>query len=52
MSAYGKDFDETKCISFLIKYDELFKKYNRVWKKVKNNLKNNLIANQFIMKSI
>ena len=33
MSAYGKDFDETKCISFLIKDDELSKKYNRVWKK-------------------
>ena len=31
MCAYGKDFDETKYISFLIKDDELFKKYNEIW---------------------
>ena len=38
MSAYSIDFDETKYISCLIKDDKLFKKYNKIWKKVKNNL--------------
>ena len=36
MSAYRKDFDETICISLLIKDDELLEKYNEIWKKVKN----------------
>ena len=39
MSAYRKDFNETKYISFLIKDHELLKKYNGVWKKVKNTIK-------------
>ena len=39
MSAYIKDFDETKYMSFLIKYDELLQKYNEIWKKVSNNIK-------------
>ena len=33
MSAYRKDFDETKYISFLIKDDELLEKYNEIWEK-------------------
>ena len=33
MSAYRKDFDETKYISFLIKYYELLEKYNEIWEK-------------------
>ena len=28
MSAYSRDFDETKYMSFLIKDDELLEKYN------------------------
>ena len=39
MSAYRKGFDETRSISFLIKDDELFEKYNEIWEKVKNSLK-------------
>ena len=39
MSAYRKEFDESKYISFLIKDDELLEKYNEIWEKVKNNLK-------------
>ena len=31
MSAYCRDFDETKYISFLIKDDEFFEKYNTIW---------------------
>ena len=34
MSAYRKDFDETKYISFLMKDDELLKKYNEIREKV------------------
>ena len=36
MSAYTKDFDETKQISFSIKDDELLEKYNKILEKVKN----------------
>ena len=39
MSAYRRDFDETKYISFLIKDDELLEKYNRIWDKVTNSMK-------------
>ena len=39
MSAYIKDFDETKYISFLIKDDQLLKNYHEIWEKVKNSLK-------------
>ena len=38
MSAYRKDFDETKCMSFLIKDDELLEKYNEIWETVKNSI--------------
>ena len=34
MSAYRRDFGESKSISFLIKGYELLKKYNQIWKKV------------------
>ena len=40
MSACRKDFDETKYISFSIKNNELLKKYNEIWKKVQNSIKN------------
>ena len=39
MSAYRKEFDETKYMSFLIKGDELLEKYNEIWEKVKNIIK-------------
>ena len=38
MSAYSRDFDETKYMSFLIKYDILLKKYNKILKRVKNTI--------------
>ena len=37
MSAYKKGFDDTKYISFLIKDDELFKKFND-WKNANNTI--------------
>ena len=39
MSGYRTDFDETKYISLLIKCDELLEKYNKIWEKVRNNIK-------------
>ena len=33
MSAYRRDFDETKYMSFLIKDDVLLEKYNEIWEK-------------------
>ena len=39
MSAYRRDFSETKYMSFLIKDDELWEKYNEIWEKVKNSIK-------------
>ena len=52
MTAYRKDFDETKYISLLIKDDEFLEKYNEIWEKVKNILKKKLIVNQYTMKNI
>ena len=52
MTAYRKDFDETKYISFLIKDDEFLEKYNDIWEKVQNILKKKLIVNQYTMKNI
>ena len=52
MTAYRKDFDETKYMSFLKKDGELLKKYNEIWEKVKNSLKKDLILNQYTMKNI
>lgn len=31
MSAFRKDFNEAKYMSFLIKYDELPEEYNEIW---------------------
>ena len=39
MSAYRREFDETKYMSFLMNDEELFEKYNKTWEKVKNSLK-------------
>ena len=39
VTAYRKDFDETKFMSFLIKDNELLERYNEIWEKVKYSLK-------------
>ena len=39
ISAYRRDFDKTKCISFLIKDEKLLEKYNEIWKNVSNIIK-------------
>ena len=39
MSAYRRDFDETKYMSFLIKDNKLLEKYNQISVKVGNSMK-------------
>ena len=39
MIAYRRDFDNTKCISFLIKDEKLLEKYNEIWKNVSSIIK-------------
>ena len=36
MTAYRRDFDETKYMSLLIKDEKLLEKYNEIGKKVRN----------------
>ena len=38
MSAYKRDFDETKYMIFLIKNHELLKKCNEIWDKFSNTI--------------
>ena len=52
MSAYRRDFDETKYISFLIKDDESLEKYNKIWNKVTNSMKKDLIVNLYTTENI
>ena len=39
MSAYRKDFDKTKCMSFFIKDETMLEKCNEILKKVSNIIK-------------
>ena len=39
MSAYRRDFGETKYMFYFVKNDELLVKYNEIWDKVSNTLK-------------
>ena len=50
ITAYRKDFDETKYIFFLIKDNELLKKYNEIWKKVSNAIKKEFDSNPVYIK--
>ena len=40
MSGYRNSFNEPKHVSFLIKDDELVEKYNEIWDKISNGMKN------------
>ena len=55
MTAYRKDFDETKYISFLIKDNELLEKWNEIWDKVSyatgKELDSNLVYNKKYLKA-
>ena len=52
MTAYRKDFDETKYVLFLIKLMNYQKNIIKFGKKLKILPKKNLIVNQYIMKNI
>ena len=39
MSAYRRDFHETKCISFLMRNGEFLQKYKEIWEKFSNSFK-------------
>ena len=45
LSAYRRDFDKTKCMSFLIKDEKLLEKYNEIWKKVSNIIRKEIDRN-------
>ena len=51
MTAYRKEFDETKYISFLIKDNELLEKYNENWAKVSNAIKKEYDSNLVYIKN-
>ena len=42
MNAYRRDLDETKHMSFLVKDDELLEKYNGIWEKVSQSIREEL----------
>ena len=46
MSTYRRYFDKTKCISFLIKDENLLETYNEIWKKVSNIIKKEFDSKQ------
>ena len=52
MSGRTGKFDETKCMSFLIADDALLEKCNKIWDKVSNTIKKNLIVNLLRVKNI
>ena len=39
MSGHKRNFDKIKCMSFLKKDDKLLEKYNKIWNKVSNCIK-------------
>ena len=45
ISAYRRNFDKTKCVSFLIKDEQLLEKYNEIWKKVSSITKKEFDGN-------
>ena len=44
MSAYRREFDENKLMSFLIKDNEVLEKYNEMWDKVKNSIRKEFVS--------
>ena len=55
MHIYTIDLDETECMTFLMKVKEFLQKYNKIWEKVSNIIKNKfnskLIYNKKYLKS-
>ena len=49
MNAYGRDFEETKYMSVLIKDKVFLEKYNDIWDKVNEIIKEVLIVSPYKM---
>ena len=45
MSANRRDFNKTKCMSFLIKDEKLLEKYNEIWRNVSSIIKKEFGSN-------
>ena len=45
ISAYRRNFNKTKCVSFLTKDEKLLEKYNEIWKKVSSITKKEFDGN-------
>ena len=45
ISAYRRNFNKTKCMSYLVIDKNLLKNYNKIREKVRNSIKKNLIVN-------
>ena len=45
ISAYRRNFDKTKCVSFLTKDEKLLEKYNEIWKKISSITKKEFDSN-------
>ena len=52
MILYKRNFEENRCIYFLIKEEKVFIKYMEILEKVSNIKKANLIVNLYIVKNI
>ena len=52
MSAYRRDFDKTRCMTFLIKNGKMLENYNGIWKKSATLPKRNLTTTLYGMKNI
>ena len=51
MSAYRKEFKETKYLSFLVKDDELLEKYSEIRKRLKSELESEPVYNEKYLKA-
>ena len=49
MNGYVKYFNDNKCMNLLVPIEELLKKYHKIWDKISNLLKKDLIMKQYIM---
>ena len=50
LSACKRNFDKTKCMSFLINDEKLLEKYNEIWKKASNIIKKEFDSKLYTIK--
>ena len=49
MNGYVKYVNDNKCMNLLVPVEELLKKYHKIWDKINNLLKKDLIMKQYIV---